>query len=83
VNQLYGKSESDRRAEENQVARQIVSEIGNFGVNERQRVLIMYLLAMELENVENLKAFTSIIKERCGKDVFLSDGEEPDGSIDR
>ena len=79
--QFYGQLHSEKMAEENRTAREIVKEIGNFGINERQRWMIIYLLAMELENVEDLKELTSFIKLRKGDNVFLTGKETLDGSF--
>lgn len=79
----YGKAHSERLAEENQTCRQIVKEINNFGVNERQRLLVIYLLAMELENTERMRSITNLVKEQAGKELFISGAVEDDnGSID-
>jgi len=78
----YGQLQSEKTAEENKVAREIVKEIGNFGINERQRWMVIYMLAMELENVDDLKALTSFIKDRKGENVFLTGKETIDGTID-
>ena len=61
--EIYGKNLSDKLAEENNQARKIVSEIFNFGISERQKWLIMYYLALELEDVEKMQELTSVIKE--------------------
>lgn len=78
----YGQLQSEKVAEENRTAREIVKEIGNFGINERQRWMIIYMLAMELENIEDLKALTSFVKSRKGENVFLTGKETYNGSID-
>lgn len=70
--QLYGKLPSEKMAEENKVAREIVREISNFGVSDRQRWMIMYLLSLELENVNDMRAISSYIKEKKGHDLFVS-----------
>ena len=77
----YGTLESEKRAEENRIARTIVQEIGHFGISERQRWLVMYLLAMELENIEDLRAITGFIKERKGDSVFLTGKDTEDGPL--
>jgi hypothetical protein len=59
----YGQTMSDKLAEENNQARKIILEINNFGITERQRWLIMYYLALELEDVEKMQELTSILKE--------------------
>jgi hypothetical protein len=59
----YGQTMSDKLAEENNQARKIISEINNFGISERQRWLIMYYLALELEDIEKMQEITSFLKE--------------------
>jgi hypothetical protein len=61
--ETYGKTRADKLAEENNIARKIVSEIANYGVSDRQRWLIMYYLALELENVEKMQETTAFLKE--------------------
>ena len=72
----YGELQSEKLAEENRIAREIVREINNFGINERQRWLIMYILSMELENVDDLRKMTTFIKETKGDNIFLISSEE-------
>jgi hypothetical protein len=59
----YGQTRADKLAEENRIARQIVSEIANYGVSDRQRWLIMYYLSLELEDVEKMQETTAFLKE--------------------
>ena len=78
---LYGQSSSERRADENTVCRQIVKEINNFGVTQRQTLLVIYLLASELENVEQMRAITAMVRELGGDELFLSGALQPDTEI--
>lgn len=78
---LYGQLQSEKRAEENNVCRQMVREINNFGVTQRQTLLLIYLLASELENVEHMKAITTLVRELGGDDLFISGRPEPDQEI--
>ena len=77
----YGEFDSEKRAKENLVARQVVKEINNFGINERQKMMIMYLLALELENTEHMRDLTTVIRE-MGKEsnMFITDGAEEEKS---
>jgi hypothetical protein len=68
----YGQLQSEKMAEESKTARQIVREIDHFGINDRQRWLIIYYLAMELENVDEMKEVTGFIKEFKGDSLFIS-----------
>ena len=67
----YGQSQAEKAAEENEVCRQIVREIANLGINQRQVLLVMYLMATEVENVEHMKALTHLIRELGDDDLFL------------
>lgn len=71
-NQVYGELTSEKIASDNNIARNIVKEINLFGINERQRWIIIHLLAMELENIEDVRALTSFINERVGNNIFVS-----------
>jgi hypothetical protein len=71
----YGQFQSEKIAAEFRIARQIVSEIGNFGINERQRWLIIHQLALELENPHEMREVIGLIKE-LKSDLFLSNTGE-------
>lgn len=77
---LYGQTTNERRADENRVCRQIVHEVTNFGVTQRQILFVIYLLAAELENIEHMKIITKLIRELGGEQMFISgvaqNGEE-------
>lgn len=72
MNNTYGELGSEKLAAESQVARQIVREIDHFGINDRQRWLVIYNLALELENIDEMKKLTSFIKEVKGDNLFIS-----------
>ena len=78
---LFGQLQSEKLAKESDLAHQIVREISHFGINERQRWLVIYYLSLELENVEDMKSMTSFIKEKKGEDLFISKiyGGDQDG----
>lgn len=61
--EYYGKLTAEKLAEENLIARNIVKEINNFGISERQKCLIMYYLSLELEDIEKAQSFSSFLKE--------------------
>lgn len=69
---MFGQLDSEKLAKDSQVAREIVREIGHFGINDRQRWLILYYLAMELENMDEMKEVTGFIRETKGSDIFIS-----------
>lgn len=78
---LYGQSQAEKRAQENLVCRQILREITNFGITQRQQLFLIYLLATELEDVEHMKAITSLVRD-LNSEVFLSGDREPDRELD-
>lgn len=51
----FGKLESELLTEEIEQCRNIVSEISRFGVNERQLLMIIRLLSLELENIDHCR----------------------------
>jgi hypothetical protein len=66
------KLQSEEHAERSMQCRQVVSEIMNFGVTQGQIWHIVYLLGLELEDVEDMKALTAFVKERKGREIFLT-----------
>jgi len=68
--ELYGQAKSEKLAEENDTCRQIVREINNFGISQRQSLLVIHLLALELENVEHMRAITRLVRE-LDTELFL------------
>jgi hypothetical protein len=77
--QTFGKLSSEKLAEENEDCRKIVREILNVGLTQRQQMFIIYLLSLELENIEYVKDLTDVIKEIAGDDIFVSRSD--DGKI--
>ena len=63
MTEKIGQTETEVWAQESLKSRQIVSEILKFGVNQKQILSIINLLAMELEDREALVAISSIVKE--------------------
>ena len=59
----YGKTREDIKAEKSFQCRQIVSEINRFGIDESQRVQLIKLLAMEMENHLNMKKIVNTLDE--------------------
>lgn len=52
---------------ENFIARQIVTEIMNFGVTQKQILQTIYLLSLELEDREKSIAIANLAKENGSK----------------
>jgi hypothetical protein len=63
MTEKIGQTETETWAHESLKSRQIVSEILKFGVNQKQILNIINLLAMELEDRDALVAISSIVKE--------------------
>jgi hypothetical protein len=57
----YGQTDAERAAEESLACREIVKKIVDFGVNERQKIQIMNLIALELENREDMIRITETL----------------------
>jgi hypothetical protein len=72
MSEIYGQLDSERLAADNKVAHEIVREINQFGINDRQRWLVIHYLALELENVDEMKELTGFVKETKGSDLFIS-----------
>ena len=73
---MYGKLSSEKFSEENEQCREILGEIVNFGVSDRQKLFIIYLLALELEDVEKMQNIASFMKEFYGSEIFLTEHYE-------
>ena len=58
----YGKTESELDIEKSIVCRDIVKKIIEYGVNENQKIKIIKLLAMELENRDLMLDIVNILK---------------------
>lgn len=76
MSDLYGKLESDRLAEENLFCRDVVRQLNDHGISDRQRLFLISLLSLELENIEHVQLFGDIIRDiqDSGTRIFLSSG---------
>jgi hypothetical protein len=70
--QTYGQLSSEKLAQENEDCRKIVREIHNIGITQRQQMFLIYLLSLELENINHVKDLTDVIKEIAGDEIFIS-----------
>jgi len=71
-NSLYGQLQTEKIAEDKKIALEIVSEINKFGINDRQRWMILHLLSLELENIQDMKDMIAFIKSKKEKEIFVS-----------
>ncbi len=69
---------ADEIAKQNMQCREIVKEITDFGVNQRQIYFLMYLLSLNLENLKNMRELSSILRVIEEK-THIIDPEEDDG----
>jgi len=71
----YGETESEKNASDTFKCRQIVKEILDFGVTEYQKIKIIQLLSLELEDREKMNKLSemtkSLISEKGKKDNKL------------
>ncbi|NBP02920.1 MAG: hypothetical protein EBU90_22970 [Proteobacteria bacterium] len=72
----YGQLTSEKLAKENEDCRRIVKEILNVGMSQRQHMFLIYLLSLELENIEYVQALAELIKEIAGDQIFISKRED-------
>jgi hypothetical protein len=59
----YGKTESEMHAEKMHECRDIVKKILDFGVTEKQKLQIIKLMALELENRTIMTEIMTLIKQ--------------------
>jgi hypothetical protein len=64
-----GQTEVDKKARSLSKCREVVAEINNFGVNDFERLQIIHLLSLELEDRDLIGDFAEVIKGYRG-DVF-------------
>ena len=57
------KTDEELEASQMFECRAIVKNIVNFGVSEKQKLQIIYLMALELESRDALKAITDLVNE--------------------
>ncbi len=68
---LYDQTPAERIADENELCRSIVKQIGDFGISQRQRLFLINLLALELENVDHMRSLTTLVRELGGDQLLL------------
>ena len=83
-NEIFGQLSSEKSAIENQQCREIVNEILNFGINQRQLMMIIYLLSLNVENIEVMQELSAAVKTLT-PDIFVGklnqNSEELNGTI--
>ena len=71
----YGNTESEKKLTRIQTCRDIVRVIIDYGVDQEQLLTIIRLLALELEDHEQMVQITEVIKE-LGQTPLFIDAEE-------
>lgn len=66
----YKSSVQNQEILESAKCREIVHEIMNFGVSQRQILTIIKLLSMELENVNTMKTITESIDDDLNSETI-------------
>jgi len=72
----YGQLDSERKAEEFLECRNIVSELINFGLSQRQFYMLIYLLSHEIEDVEVSQVMGTFIRDISEKFLIIDEGKE-------
>lgn len=74
--------EMELSAEKRQTVREILKEIKNFGVSQRQMVYLIYCLSLELENNEFMRDLVAVVgKHRSKVPVQISEQNIPKKKI--
>lgn len=60
---LYGLTQLEQRAKESTQAHEIVSEIVNFGITQRQMLMVIKRLALNLENNDHMRSIAKMADE--------------------
>lgn len=66
------KNDKEKDLKESMEAREIVSEIMNFGVSQKQILYIMHDLAMELENANHIRRIRNLLQEITDEGLVIS-----------
>ena len=81
-NTIKPNIEMELSAEKRQVVREIIKEIKNFGVSQRQMVYLIYCLSLELENNEFMRDLVAVVgKHRSKVPVQISEQNIPKKKI--
>jgi hypothetical protein len=78
MNEIYGKIRSDQLALENENARKMLREMNQRGLSDRQRWFLIYLLGLELTNIEEMQTVAGFVKTMRPDAVSISAALEAD-----
>lgn len=76
VSMLYGKTDQEKLLAERQHSREIVAEVLNFGVSDRQLYQLIELLAMNIEDHVAMQRITTLVNELMPVDKTWNDIKE-------
>jgi len=65
----YGSTEDELDVKDRARCRDIVQEILNFGVTQKQIVQLVYLLSLELENIEEMRYLSNACKAVANDEI--------------
>jgi hypothetical protein len=65
----YGTSDDEKVARESAEAREIVSEIMNYGISQKQILYIIHDLALNLEHLDHMRRVVALVKDLSEDDV--------------
>jgi hypothetical protein len=68
---FFGTTPAERTAGEITLAREILLNISQLGLNDTQRLTIINGLALELEDIRQMKAITAVVRE-VGESAFIA-----------
>lgn len=63
MTQLFNNMAHEKLAKENEDVRKLLSEFNQFGLNDRMRWVMIYLLGLELTNVEEMQTVAAFVKD--------------------
>lgn len=78
MSEKYGELSSEKLAEEKLFCRKILEEINRVGITQRQKLFLMYIMSLELEDVQarnDLAIVTKDFLERLGGTFEKSDND--------
>jgi hypothetical protein len=62
-----GQTDAEKKARSLKKCRDIIAEINNFGVNDFERVQLIHLMSLELEDRDLINDFAEVIKGYRGE----------------
>jgi hypothetical protein len=73
--ETFGKLNAELNAEENLICRNIAKEISQFGINDKQRKFLIYLLSLELEDINLMRDVAQVVRENSNSSFLIPQEE--------